>query len=134
MECYCDYDQPEWYREHVGTARKTHRCGECGSDIKPGEQYEYVAGKWEGDVSYHKTCERCLSFRIWMERNFKCFCWSLGNMLQDARDLADEKASDAVDEAPGVMFAAGRKYVSLMRRARADITARKIAKQTSLAG
>jgi hypothetical protein len=29
-DCYCDYDQPEFYRAEVAKARKTHKCYECG--------------------------------------------------------------------------------------------------------
>lgn len=123
-ECYCDYDSPQWFRERVGVARKAHRCCECGCDIRPGERYEYAVGQWDGDISTFKTCERCLSFRKWMVANFRCFCWSMGNLLQDARDLADDKAADAMDEAPGVLFAAGRKMVQINRRAAADFALR----------
>jgi hypothetical protein len=61
-----------------------------------------------------------VSFRDWLKANTPCFCWAHGNLLDDIRDHLDEIASDLMDEAPGVLFAAGRRYVRLRERARAD--------------
>lgn len=67
MDCGCidiDIDGTcEFYNEKVVIARKKHKCSECGAEIKPGDRYEYVFGKWEGDHFTVKTCIDCLSLR-----------------------------------------------------------------------
>ena len=57
--CCTSFDRPSFYSITSRTARKPHRCCECGYQIKPKEAYRVVSGKWEGDVSSHKQCERC---------------------------------------------------------------------------
>lgn len=56
-------DSADFTQTSTPTARKEHKCGECGRAILPGEKYEYVAGKWYGDFQIHKTCADCLSVR-----------------------------------------------------------------------
>ena len=63
--CSCDYDGdvPEFFARRVKKARKEHRCCECGATIQVGEQYEYIAGKWDGEISSFKTCLTCSRIR-----------------------------------------------------------------------
>jgi len=63
--CSCNYDgdSPELFSEKIVTARKKYRCFECGGIIKPGDKYEYVKGKWDGDFSSYKTCILCARIR-----------------------------------------------------------------------
>lgn len=62
--CCIAYDgAPELYSEDWPTARKTHRCCECGNEIRPGERYQKISGLWEGIFSHYKTCERCADLR-----------------------------------------------------------------------
>jgi len=65
--CGCIYvgddDPAELYKATHPKAKKSHKCSECGCDIKPGEGYERVFGKWDGDSSTYKTCSDCLSVR-----------------------------------------------------------------------
>lgn len=63
MGCFCDYDRPAFYEATERTARKRHRCCECGYDIQPGEKYEYVSGKWDGQLGSFHTCEACADLR-----------------------------------------------------------------------
>ena len=53
----------ELFSETIRTARKPHRCGECGRIIEPGEKYENAVGKWDGDFCTEITCADCLSLR-----------------------------------------------------------------------
>jgi hypothetical protein len=55
------YPECHWTESRV--ARKEHRCCECGKQIKPGEKYEHVAGKWDGDFMSYKTCDVCCEVR-----------------------------------------------------------------------
>lgn len=124
---YCDYEQPEFYRQKIVTARKLHRCDECGCDIRRGEQYEAFAGKWDGIVSTYSTCERCLSFRTWYSANRPCFCWCFGEMLEAAQEDVRNDAHVMLNDAPGFMFEVGRRYVAIRRRADADRKTRRAA-------
>jgi len=47
-------------------ARKQHKCCECGRAILPGERYESMSGKLDGEIERLKTCEHCASARDWL--------------------------------------------------------------------
>lgn len=49
--------------KRISTARKNHQCCECGHTIVPGEEYETVAGKWDGEFYTVKTCIPCTDLR-----------------------------------------------------------------------
>lgn len=125
--CYCDCEQPEFWTQNVRRARKSHRCCECGSDIKPGEQYEAYSGKWDGYVTSYSTCERCLAFRQWYAANRPCFCWCFTEMFDAVRDDVEDQGHVMLKEAPGFLFEVGRRYVKIRNRARADRAMRKVA-------
>lgn len=69
MECSCtvdvDYtvDGPVCHKTEIRTARKKHRCIECGKTIIPGEKYEHVWGVWDSSPETYKTCLDCKSLR-----------------------------------------------------------------------
>ncbi len=66
QDCACSLDygyHSEVYSRRWRTARKPNECCECGDPIKPGERYEYVWGKCEGDWYTAVTCETCV--KIW---------------------------------------------------------------------
>ena len=123
--CDCDYDPPEFFTERFSKSRKLRRCGECGCDIRPGEMYENVAGKWDGIFRKEHTCERCMAFRDWYMTNRPCMCWSYGGVFEDVCQDIHEDASTMLAEAPGFLFEVGRRYVAIRKRARADRAARK---------
>lgn len=60
--CYDD-EPAAAFRQIMRTARKEHRCEECGSGIKVGARYEYTSGIWDGSPSDYKTCARCTLLR-----------------------------------------------------------------------
>lgn len=105
-DCYCDYEPATFYNRAVPTARKPHRCEECGGPIKAGEKYESVSALWPdlGGVCTFKTCERCCDIRQWLQNNLPCFCWAHGNMLEDAWASIDEAYAKASDEVRGLRF------------------------------
>lgn len=118
-DCYCDYDAaPEFYRVTEPTARKHHKCGECGRAIQAGEKYEYTSGKWDGDMCFHKTCSRCKALRTHLQAHVRCFCWYFGSMLQDARDAIDNLPSEACGS--GLLFELGRMAVAIKRAPRLE--------------
>lgn len=64
--CYvetCDGDRPEVYAQDEVTARKPHKCCECGAEIPKGERYERFKGKWEGEWEEYRTCLGCVECR-----------------------------------------------------------------------
>lgn len=81
--CGCE-DGPEWVRVKEQRARKPHRCWECGAPIKPGDLYEYVVGKWEGDVSVFRTCEPCADLRD--SYAAQGYCYTYGSLWEDHLD------------------------------------------------
>lgn len=70
--CFIDVDpgeMPDPFSSSWRTARKVHECNECGEPIRPGDRYEYAAGKWGGDWMVYKTCRLCARIRADL---FKC--------------------------------------------------------------
>lgn len=54
-----DGDPASVFHSHVLTARKTHKCYECGSAIVAGDRHERVSGKWDGEWSTYRFCLPC---------------------------------------------------------------------------
>ena len=66
MNCDCSIDideGPEFSTEKIIKARTPHKCCECKQEIKPGEIYERVTGKWDGELSTINTCLICSRIR-----------------------------------------------------------------------
>jgi len=84
MECSCvvnvdcDGDSAEFASTRMVTAKKPHLCSECNKTIAPGEEYEYMCGKWDGDFETYKTCIDCASIR----NAFFC-TWCYGTVIED---------------------------------------------------
>lgn len=75
-----DYDSGanDFYHTQYPTARKPHRCCECRGTIQPGERYERVSGKSDGDVWTVKSCGRCAEIRD----AFVCGAWVFGELWE----------------------------------------------------
>jgi len=92
MDCFCDYEPPEFYNKYSLRARKVHRCEECGGEIRAGEKYEYVSGKWCGDFSTFKTCERCADLRQWVKNSgHTAACMTMRGIRCRTPPVAQEK-------------------------------------------
>lgn len=111
MDCYCDYDPPEFYAAKIRLAKKQHKCGECAGYIKLGERYEHVVGKWDGYFDTFKTCERCIDLQTWVKNNVPCFCPVHGNMDTSMREAIDGAYDRAPDEVRGLWFGFLRRIV-----------------------
>lgn len=110
--CYCDYDETfSVYRKAEHTARKPHKCYECGRTINPGERYESAFGIYDGTGYTMPTCPHCLALREWVVAHVPCSCWTHGNVLEN---MADE-VSEYGREAPGLTFGYLRRLVRLQR-------------------
>lgn len=63
--CFADYDAcaPSVFDESTPTARKEHRCSECGGVIAKGVKYKRVFGVWDGCADSFKICPACDELR-----------------------------------------------------------------------
>lgn len=104
LTCYCDYERPDFYRSGRPLASKPHVCTECGGCILPGERYETVFAKWNGDgrPDTVKTCVYCLEIRDLLDE-MDCFCWSHHGLWNDITDQFQN-----ADFKPGARFRALR--------------------------
>ena len=111
-DCHCDYEPAEYFsKRSVKAARKAHVCDECSKPIRPGEPYEYLAGKWDGWHGQFRICRHCQSLLEWALISVPCFCWGYGNMLQDIADMVAQVRRDV----PGFFFEYGRRVIAIKR-------------------
>lgn len=110
-ECYCDYEPATVYRKSEHTARKEHKCYECGRKIRTGERYERVFAIWDGDANSIATCPHCIAIREWVTAHVPCSCWSHGNMLEEIRYDVEQYSH----EAPGLQMGWLRRCAALKR-------------------
>ena len=71
----CDYEPCEFWEPRIVRARKEHECCECHETIHRGEEYEYLAYKFDGDFGIAKTCLSCL-----LVRQSICYCCGVGEL------------------------------------------------------
>ncbi len=109
MNCVCDYDPADFYSASRPIARKAHKCDECAGQIKRGERYERVNGKWEGCISTFKTCVWCLAVRDAISQRVPCFCWAHGGL-----DIDVEYALEEAYQYPGLWMRVA--HIELERR------------------
>jgi hypothetical protein len=114
MDCACEIEAgygeaPSFAKETKPTAKKEHVCSECGGPILPGEQYERVTGKYDGDFFIHKICPHCLSI---IDVFFCSFC--LGCMKDEIEVLIDETKGEILDSRILKLTQGGREKVFKM--------------------
>ena len=67
MSCVIDpvseFSYYEFTKTYIRKSKKTHTCNECNREISPGENYEYLVGKFDGKFYQQHTCMDCLSLR-----------------------------------------------------------------------
>lgn len=87
---------PSFCNQIHRVAKKTHICTECGGEILPLDVYEYVSGKWDGDIRQFKTCTHCEQSRdLYVElmngqRDHEDGDFSLGDLRTDLIYLATD--------------------------------------------
>ena len=74
-----DLNFPTLVTEKIQRARKQYACTECREPIPPGERYEYVKGRWEGEWSTFRTCLGCFDVR----KTLLCGGWTYGELWND---------------------------------------------------
>lgn len=83
-------------KRKIRTARKPHRCSDCGIEIAVGQQYESYCGVGDGEIAVYKTCLDCLSVRDTL------FCsWYFERLWEDLQDEIDY--SDGGDHLAGCL-------------------------------
>lgn len=73
---------------HYVTARKLHKCMECGREIPKGESYHTETFKHGGDVKTHKTCGHCMVVRGWLTK--ECGGWVYSMVEEDLGEHVSE--------------------------------------------
>lgn len=63
-----DLDGWQLLRDVMRTARKEHKCDECGRTIEPGETYRYACGVSYEDWCSDKCCTHCQMAQKWLMR------------------------------------------------------------------
>lgn len=58
-----DGDYAEIYSDRWFKARKVAKCCECRGEIKPGDRYESVSMRYEGEWLRYRTCAPCHEIR-----------------------------------------------------------------------
>lgn len=60
MCMYGDGDYPDFFKtQKIKSARKEHKCSECGRVIAAKESYEKTTGKWGGNIYTFTQCNHC---------------------------------------------------------------------------
>ena len=80
--CICVDDYATVAYDEIRTARKEHRCCECGAKILPKQKYERTGTLFEGQWTTYKTCIPCVGIR----RDFFTCGWYYGQMRNDFRE------------------------------------------------
>ena len=109
--CVCDSNTYPYF-ERERTARKQHRCYECGGKIEPGTKHLNIGGLCEGEWWHGRICPPCWDTFKWVQAHIPCVCFHWGNMTEELTEICRE----ACHQAPGLLFGfyrrliAGRRY------------------------
>ena len=103
-DCDCGFDPPEFYFASIHKSRKERKCFECGMEIRAGEPYERVSGKWEGRIDTFHTCRFCVDLRTWVKNNVPCLCIIHGNQDEENDNAIDGAYWRAKGEVGGLKF------------------------------
>jgi hypothetical protein len=78
MEC----EVPEFYVHKEATARKLHKCCECGTVIEKGEKYFWCVGKWDGHIETHRQHLVCMEACMLIRDEFEGECIAFGALFE----------------------------------------------------
>ena len=94
-ECYLDDGEPiQFPTIRKVKARRVWTCVECEGEIKPGQTYELIRGKWQDVWDETRTCQTCLNIRKTL-----CPCAPVGTLWENlliSLELRLEDIPDAV--------------------------------------
>lgn len=87
--CRIDDCEPcTWFGTNERTARKEHKCDECGRKIAPGELYDVSSYVWEGEFHTNKACAHCGIARSWL--TVHCGGWVTEALHEELQEHWDE--------------------------------------------
>ena len=89
--CECEYDgdaMPTLWTETNPTARKDHRCDDCGGIIPAGQKYKHIKFKWEGEFETSNVCLGCQDIRTVFP------CVAVGDLKRAVLDELSEGDGD----------------------------------------
>lgn len=89
-----DAEAPSVYTVSAPTARRHHRCCECGGYIESREAYQLIKGCWDGRWYTFKTCVDCESIRSEVDAGVDYYeerppLGCLSEHILDAREMQD---------------------------------------------
>lgn len=94
----CMIDNADGYNEFNyvvrRSARKDHKCNECGRTILKLETYEYTSSLFDGEFSSSKMCCHCSVAAEWLKNN--CGGYLTCGIIEDIEDHIDEYRGVAV--------------------------------------
>lgn len=76
-----------WREER--TARKAHKCCECGHHIEPGDTYHRCAGVWDQSFDAYKFCGDCHRVSQWCSSFLEDWCPIFGNLYSELVEYAE---------------------------------------------
>lgn len=89
-------EAPSCITETVRTAKKAHKCCECGSVINPGDKYRYTSGVWNSQGQSFKQCLHCTKlfdgYRDFIKADYDGFP-SYRNLRWDLQELCCQSYS-----------------------------------------
>lgn len=106
LACSCDTTTYP-YHEQARTARRAHKCYDCGRVIQPTQWYMDVGGLCEGRWWSGKICCHCWSAFLWVRAHIPCVCVEFGNMHEQLVEICREANS----QAPGLLFGLYRRLL-----------------------
>ncbi len=90
-DCSWDGDYPVFFQSEIRTAAKTHKCVECGWEIRKGEYHEHAITLDNGCWYRERTCGFCLG--VWGDA-----CRSVGGLIDELTGGLDYHARNIIEE------------------------------------
>jgi hypothetical protein len=90
VDC-CDYESECLTAPHQVTARKEHKCINCGGTIAKGESYETRTWVSDGSMFIVKYCARCVIAGRWLNDVCGGYLWGDWQILEDLQEHWDEE-------------------------------------------
>lgn len=88
------YDPPDFVSRTFPISSRPRRCGECKAPIAPGERYQRVVTKWEGEILTMTDCGLCAAwaraFGDAMRRECDEASWEEGRMWATIAEFCSE--------------------------------------------
>jgi len=101
MDCACvlipdEGDTPSDIDVSTKSSPLSCKCDECYREIKIGEEYEHVYGRWDGVWSTYRTCQDCLSVRNSFFCDGYCYTMIYENLQEHINDMGGSISEDCL--------------------------------------